>query len=145
MWALGSEGEWLATWPDGTERGNSEATGHESEFEHRSKNSAGLVTAVSPAQSGIFFWQAHVQVGFPGGLVLENPPANARDMGSVSGSGRSPREGNGNFLQYSCLENPMDRGAWWAIVHGVDWAYKYMNGDSEIPLETKEALDLQNV
>ena len=48
--------------------------------------------------------------------------ANAGDLGdrgSVPGLGRSPREGNGNPLQYSCLENPMDRGAWWAPVHGV--------------------------
>jgi len=40
-------------------------------------------------------------------------------MGSVPQSGRSPAEGNGNLLQYSCLENPMDRGAWWVIAHGV--------------------------
>ena len=55
-------------------------------------------------------------------LVVKNLPTNAgdvRDVGSVPGSGRSPGEGNGNLLQYSCLENPMDRGAWWAIVHGV--------------------------
>ena len=44
---------------------------------------------------------------------------NAGDLGSIPGSGRSPGEGNGNPLQYSCLENPMDGGAWWAIVHGV--------------------------
>ena len=44
---------------------------------------------------------------------------NVGDLGSISGSGRSPREVNGNPLQYSCLENPMDRGAWWAKVHGV--------------------------
>ena len=44
---------------------------------------------------------------------------HAGDAGSVPGSGRSPAEGNGNPLQYSCLENPMDRGAWWATVHGV--------------------------
>ena len=44
---------------------------------------------------------------------------NAGDLGSIPGSGRSPREGNGNPLQYSCLENPMDGGAWWATVHGV--------------------------
>jgi len=52
----------------------------------------------------------------------KNPPANAgdiRDMGSIPGSGRSPGGGNDNPLQYSCLENPMDRGASWAIVHGV--------------------------
>ena len=44
---------------------------------------------------------------------------HAGELGSILGSGRSPGEGNGNPLQYSCLENPMDRGAWWAIVHGV--------------------------
>ena len=55
-------------------------------------------------------------------LVVKNPPANAgdtRDLGSIPGSGRSPREGKGNPLQYSCLENPMDRGAWRAMVHSV--------------------------
>ena len=55
-------------------------------------------------------------------LLVKNPPANARDprdAGSIPGLGRSPGEGNGNPLQYSCLENPMDRGAWWAAVHGV--------------------------
>ena len=60
--------------------------------------------------------------GFPGGTVIKNMPANAgatRDMGSMPGSGRSPGEGNGTPLQYSCLGNPMDRGTWRAIVHGV--------------------------
>ena len=57
--------------------------------------------------------------GFPGGSVVKSPPANAGDPGSIPGSGRSPAEGNGNPLQYSHLENPSDRGAWWAIVHGV--------------------------
>ena len=55
-------------------------------------------------------------------LVVENLPANAgdiRDAGSIPGSGRSPGERNGNPLQYSCLENPMDRGAWQATVHSV--------------------------
>ena len=50
--------------------------------------------------------------GFPGGSVVNNWPANARDMGSVPGSGRSPGKGNGNLLQHSCLGNPMDRGVW---------------------------------
>ena len=53
---------------------------------------------------------------------VKNPPGNAedlRDMGSIPGLGRSPGEGNGNPLQYSCLENFMDRGAWQATVHGV--------------------------
>ena len=53
-----------------------------------------------------------LNTGFPGGSVVEDPPANAGDVGSILGSRRSPGEGNGNPLQYSCLENPMDRGAW---------------------------------
>ena len=59
---------------------------------------------------------------FPGSSVVKNPPANAEDAGdvaSIPGSGRSLGGGNGNPLQYSCLENPMDRRAWWAIVYGV--------------------------
>ena len=56
---------------------------------------------------------------FPGGSAVKNPPANARDVVLISGSGRSPGVGNGNPLQYSCLGNPMDRGAWHAAVHGV--------------------------
>ena len=55
-------------------------------------------------------------------LVVKNLPANAgdiRDAGSIPGLGRSLGEGHGNPFQYSCLENPMDRGAWWAIVHRV--------------------------
>ena len=50
---------------------------------------------------------------------MKSPPASAGDRDSVPGSGGSPREGDGNPLQYSCLENPMDRGAWRAAVHGV--------------------------
>ena len=57
--------------------------------------------------------------GFPGGSEVKASACNAGDLGSISGLGRSPGEGNGNPLQYSCLENPMDRGAWWAAVHGV--------------------------
>ena len=56
------------------------------------------------------------------GTVVKNLPADAgdtRDVGSIPGSGRSPGGGNGNPLQYSCLGNPMDRGAWWATVQGV--------------------------
>ena len=59
---------------------------------------------------------------FPVALVVKDPPVNAgdiRDSGSVPELGRSPGEGNGNPLQYSCLGNPMDRGAWGAAVHGV--------------------------
>ena len=60
--------------------------------------------------------------GFPGGVVVKNLPdtaGDARDMGSIPRCGRSSREGNGNSFQYSCLENSMDRGAWEAIVHGL--------------------------
>ena len=57
--------------------------------------------------------------GFLDGSVVKNLPANAGDLGSITGSGRSTGGRNGNPLQNSCLENPMDRGAWWATVHGV--------------------------
>ena len=56
--------------------------------------------------------------GSPGHSMVKNLPANAGDTGSVSGSGRSPGEGNSNLCQYSFLGNPMDREAWWATVHG---------------------------
>ena len=55
--------------------------------------------------------------------MVKNPPANAgdvKDVGSIPGLGRSPGGGSGNPLQYSSLENPMDRGAWWATVHGIE-------------------------
>ena len=58
-------------------------------------------------------------LSFPGGSDVYEFARNARDLGSIPESGRHPGEGNGNPPQYSCLENPMDRGAWWAIVHGV--------------------------
>ena len=57
--------------------------------------------------------------GFPDDSVVKNPPANAGDADSIPESGRSPGEGNGNPLQYSCLGNPMDRGVWQAAVHGI--------------------------
>ena len=57
--------------------------------------------------------------GFPGGSDSKESACNAGGLSSIPGSGRSPREGNGNPLQYSCLENPMDRGAWWATIHGI--------------------------
>ena len=63
--------------------------------------------------------------------LVKNPPANvrdARDVGLIPGSGRSPGEGNGNPIQNSCLRNPMDRGAWWATVHEI--------AKSWIPLNT---------
>ena len=66
-----------------------------------------------------FFGQFHSILGFPGGSVVKSSPASAGDAGSILGLGRSPGEGNGNSLQYSCLENSMDRGAWWNSIHGV--------------------------
>ena len=68
------------------------------------------------AQHSLSIW------GFPGGLVVKNLSANSGDkggLGSILGSGRSPGGRKVNSLWYSCLENPMDRGAWWAIVHRV--------------------------
>ena len=68
-------------------------------------------------------WTVHeLSLGFPGGTVVKNLPANAgdiRDMDSTPGSVKAPGEGNSYPLQYSCLENSMDRGAWLGIVHGV--------------------------
>ena len=56
--------------------------------------------------------------GFPGDTVVMNPPASAGDAGLIPGLGRSPGEGNEDPLQYSCLENPKDRGDWWTTAHG---------------------------
>jgi len=58
-------------------------------------------------------------LGFPHGSDGKESACNVGDLGLIPGLGRSPGEGNGNPLQYSCLENPMDRGAWWATVHGI--------------------------
>ena len=71
-----------------------------------------------------FFTWVQSFTGFPAGSAGKNPPASEGDAGSIPGSGRSPGGGNGNSLQYSCLGNPMDRGAWLATVHGVlkSWA-----------------------
>ena len=70
-----------------------------------------------------FHFHTHIHLwGSQVALAAKNPPANAgdiKDMGSIPGLERSPEEGNGNPFQYSCLENPMDTGAWWATVHGV--------------------------
>ena len=60
-----------------------------------------------------------ISQGFPGGSVVKNQPANAGDSGLIPVSGRSYGGGHGNPLQYSCLENPMDRGAWQSTVHRV--------------------------
>ena len=60
-----------------------------------------------------------VYIGFSGGPAVKTLPDNVVDACSIPGSGRSPGEGNDSPLQYSCLENSMDRGPWWAIVHEV--------------------------
>ena len=60
-----------------------------------------------------------IERDFPRSSFGKESACNAGELGLIPGSGRSPGEGNGNPLQYSCLENPMDRGAWWATVHGV--------------------------
>ena len=70
-------------------------------------------TGLGPQNSVLPNW------GFPGGSDSKESACNAGDPGSIPGSGRSPGEGNSNPLQYSCLENPIDREAWWATVHGV--------------------------
>ena len=61
----------------------------------------------------------YIHMGFPGGSDSKESACNEGDWGSILRWQRSPGEGNGNALRYSCLENPVDRGAWWAIVHGV--------------------------
>ena len=61
----------------------------------------------------------HLPPGFRSGLVVKSPPASAGDLSSVPGSGRSPGEGSDSPLHYSCLENPIIRGAWQARAHGV--------------------------
>ena len=81
---------------------------------------------ILPGSQGDIFWKVplcsspspRTQPG-RGGSVIKNTPPNAGDRGSIPGSRRSPGEGNGNPLQYSCLGNPMDRGAWWATILGV--------------------------
>ena len=60
-----------------------------------------------------------LKIGFPPGSDGKESACNAGDLCSIPGSGRSPGEGNGNLLQDSCLKNSMDRGAWWATVHGI--------------------------
>ena len=67
---------------------------------------------------GLKIRKSYMYVGFPGGSDGKESACNAGDPGLIPGTRRSPGEENGNPLQYSCLENPMDRGAWWTTVHG---------------------------
>ena len=77
--------------------------------------------------------------GFPGGAVVKTPPANAGNAGLIPGLGKSPGGGNGNPLHHSCLENPMDRGAWWAIVYGL--AKSWMQLTTAYPAQALGHLD----
>ena len=75
----------------------------------------------------LIFFAYFSRLGFPGGSEVKASACNAGDLGSIPGWGRSPGEGNGNPLQYSCLENPMGGGAWWATVHGVAKSWTRLN------------------
>ena len=80
----------------------------------------------------------------PGGSAAKNLPANAGEAGSIPGSGRSPGEGNGNPLQDSCLENPMDRGAWHAIVYGTEKSQTWLKQQYH-PDNSEQSLHLKSV
>ena len=78
-------------------------------------------------------------MGFPGDSMVKNLPANAGgagDTGSIPGPEKSSGGGNSNPFQYSCLENPMDRGAWWAKVRGVAWSWTWLSTDPERVINT---------
>ena len=75
-----------------------------------------------------------MSMGFPGDSVVKkkkerkkNLLVNSGDMGSIPGLGKSPGKGNGNPFQHTCLENPMDRGAWWATIHGVTMSWTQLS------------------
>ena len=69
---------------------------------------------------------------------------NSGDLGLIPVSGRSPGEGNGNPLQYSCLENPMDRGAWWAAVHGVTKSQTQLSNFTSLHMALLRVADIRN-
>ena len=83
------------------------------------------------------FLQKYKPTGFPDGSAGKESTCNARDTSSFPGSGRSPGDGNGNPFQCSCLGNPMDRGVWWATVHGVakSWTQLRLNTACEQKLK----------
>ena len=82
-----------------------------------------IILSIIPFHLYIYFIKRHndrwYDLGFPCGTEVKNSTANAEDTGSIPGSGKSPGVGNGNSPQYSYLENPMDRGAWWVTIHGI--------------------------
>ena len=84
----------------------------------------------------VVFPPSHTYLGFPGGSVVKNPPANAGDAGLISGLGRSPGKWNVNLLFYSCLENPIDKGACWAAVHGVGKSQTWLSDYTAITNHT---------
>ena len=89
-----------------------------------------------------------IPLGLPGGSVIKNLPANtedARDMGLIPGSGRSPGEGSDNPLQYSCLGNPMNRGAWRATVHGFAVRHNLSTKQQQIILLLHSVLGVSKV
>ena len=83
--------------------------------------------------------------GFPGGSDGKASACNAGDPGSIPGLGRSPGEGNGNPLQYSCLENSMDWGAWWATVHRVAKSQTRLSDFTFIALSTSQVTQWQGI
>ena len=82
-----------------------------------------------------------VFLGFPGGSDDKEPACNERDLGSIARLGRSPGRGHGNPLQYSCPQNPMDRGAWWATVHGVTKSQIQLSYQALHTTDTKYKID----
>ena len=80
-------------------------------------------------------------LGFPASSVLKNLPASAGNTGLIPGLRRSPGEGNGNPLQFSCLRNPMHRGAWWATVRGVTKSQTRLSNSNNLDLLLVETLD----
>ena len=106
-----------------------------------------LIPACASSSTALHMMYSAYILCFPGGSEVKASACNAGDLGLIPGLGRSPGEGNGNPLQYSCLENPMDGGAWWATVHGVaksqtrlsDFTYSLCNnkqGDNAQPWRT---------
>ena len=77
-----------------------------------------IVEAIGNREHWTLIYFLMLIMGFPGGSVVKNLPGNSGDVGMIPELGRSPGEENGNRLQYSCMRNPMDRGTWWATVHG---------------------------
>ena len=92
----------------------------------------------------LFLTPFPMEWGFPDGSEVKASACNAEDLGSIPGPGRSLGEGNGNPLQYSCLENPMGGGAWWAIVHRVAKSRTRLSDFTHFPKEQGTDPDLTN-